>query len=214
MNESTPLMVVYVAVVAVTLWLSGEFGPWVSVADSFAGIGLVIAVRARLQVLWLDEYLIMRMLALTILGGTLALAVNLTRPHIGVASMTAFLFANWAASTVQLMVPDRSLAAQTVWSAILFAPIDSVLFVILAFGAAWPAVIGQIACKIAGAAAYAFLLDRVWPGQAMQLAPSTAERPPRMTSGGDLESGISRSKITRGDRPVMRKGRSQDAATR
>jgi hypothetical protein len=94
------LAALYLVVVAVTLWLTGEFGPWMSVADSLVGIGLIIAIWYRLQEDAAGENFNGWMMLLLTAGAGLVLLVNLDRSHIAAASAIAFLVASTASAAV------------------------------------------------------------------------------------------------------------------
>jgi len=149
MRRESLLIVAYVLAVTVTTAISGALGPLASVIDS-VGIGLVIVVRNELHDCWGKDA--WRWLPVLILMGTAgSLAANAAHPRVALASGVAFLMANVAASL--LWTRSRTLAV------IAFAVVDSFVFPPVAFGAfVWWVVGGQIAAKIAGAAAWTLVL--------------------------------------------------------
>lgn len=148
-DEQLLLVVLYVLAVALTTSVSGAYGPLASVLDSLPGIGLVIAVRIRLQDLWRGR-VYHRMIPLVLLGSLGSLSGNMSHPRIAGASCAAFIAANLASMWLQ---PRSRLASITA-----FAVIDSLIFPPLAFSAfAWWVVGGQIAAKIFGAVVWGWV---------------------------------------------------------
>lgn len=139
------LVILYILAVTLTTAISGALGPLASVIDSFFGIGLVIAVRNQLHALWVDRSWWL-MPVLIVAGSVGSLAANLQHPRIALASMVAFLAANFVATLLYARGHHR-------WSVVAFAVVDSLVFPPIAFGAfvGW-VVGGQIVAKITGAA--------------------------------------------------------------
>jgi uncharacterized PurR-regulated membrane protein YhhQ (DUF165 family) len=58
-------------------------------------------------------------------------------------------------------VLKRSLASRVIWSNLVSCPVDSLVFVLLAFGPVWPAIIGQAIIKyLSGLIVLPFLIVR------------------------------------------------------
>ena len=131
-----------------------RFGPPITPLLAFFLVGLDLALRN-----WLN--LRMRPLAMGILilaTGALTYLVNPAARSIAIASAVAFTaaaLADWATfRAVSGSWIRRNVAGATVGAAV-----DSVLFPTLAFGALLPAlVLGQFVAKVAGAAAWGWLI--------------------------------------------------------
>ena len=141
-----------------------RFGPSIAPWIAFFLIGLDLALRN-----WLN--LRMRPLAMGVLilaTGVLTYLVNPGARSIAIASAVAFTaaaFADWATfRAVPGSWTRRNVAAATAGAAV-----DSIIFPTLAFGAVLPSiVIGQFVAKVAGAAAWGWLIR---PRDALAKAP-------------------------------------------
>lgn len=147
------LVGLYLVTVAITTGISGAFGPLASVIDSLPGIGLVIAIRNRLQDYWYPNRMFL-MLPVIFLGGIGSVAVNLVHPLVAAASFSAFLAANLVAAF--LYRSDSRL--RLVLGIVSFAVVDSFIFPAVAFDHfTWWVVVGQIVAKIIGALAWTWV---------------------------------------------------------
>jgi len=80
--------------------------------------------------------------------------------EIAIASMAAF-FVSESLDWFFFRVLKRSFASRIVWSNLVSCPADSFVFVLLAFGPVWPAIIGQAIIKyISGLMVLPFILAR------------------------------------------------------
>jgi hypothetical protein len=153
------LVGIYLIAVAVTTGISGSFGPLASVIDSLPGIGLVIAIRNRLQDYWYPKRMIL-MLPVIALGGVASVSVNLVHPLVAAASFSAFLAANLVATF--LYRADSRL--RLVLGIVCFAIVDSFIFPAVAFDRfTWWVVAGQIAAKILGGFAWSWVFLKYAP---------------------------------------------------
>lgn len=132
------------------------FGPWVSPINAFFLIGLDLALRDWLHV----RLRVWQMGALIAATGLLTYILNPSAQHIAIASAASFAIAalaDWLTFTkLQGSWLRRSMGSNVVGAAV-----DSLIFPTLAFGALMPAIVlMQFAAKVAGGAAWAWVLSR------------------------------------------------------
>jgi uncharacterized PurR-regulated membrane protein YhhQ (DUF165 family) len=85
---------------------------------------------------------------------------------IALASMMAF-FVSESLDWFFFKILKRSLASKIIWSNLVSCPVDSLVFVLLAFGPIWPAIIGQAIIKyLSGLIVLPFLIVRQKPSTA------------------------------------------------
>jgi uncharacterized PurR-regulated membrane protein YhhQ (DUF165 family) len=85
---------------------------------------------------------------------------------IALASMMAF-FVSESLDWFFFKILKRSLASKIIWSNLVSCPVDSLVFVLLAFGPVWPAIIGQAIIKyLSGLIVLPFLIVRQKPSTA------------------------------------------------
>ena len=154
------MIAVALAVYAVAMTLANlsvaAFGPWISPINAFVLIGLDLALRDWLHVRlrwW-------QMLLLIAATGLLTLALNPAAGKIAVASAAAFTLAaltDWGVFARM----SGSWQRRANGSNIAGAAVDSLVFPTLAFGALLPHIVAlQFVAKVAGGAAWAWLLSR------------------------------------------------------
>ncbi len=85
---------------------------------------------------------------------------------IALASMMAF-FVSEGLDWFFFRILKRSLVSKIIWSNLVSCPVDSLVFVLLAFGPVWPAIIGQAIIKyLSGLIVLPFLIVRQKPSAA------------------------------------------------
>ena len=102
-------------------------------------IGLTFSFRDFVQRHWGDWATWAWMIAASLI----TLFFNL---EIALASMAAF-FVSESLDWLFFRVLKRSFASRVVWSNLVSCPVDSLVFVLLAFGPIWPAIVGQAIIK-------------------------------------------------------------------
>jgi uncharacterized PurR-regulated membrane protein YhhQ (DUF165 family) len=132
------------------------FGPAISPVNAFFLIGLDLALRD-----WLHVRLKAWQMGLLIAGtGLLTFALNPAADKIALASSVAFLSAALVDWAVFIRLPGSWLRRAN-GSNVAGAAVDSLIFPTLAFGALMPHIVAmQFVAKVAGGAAWAWLLSR------------------------------------------------------
>ncbi len=116
-------------------------------------IGLTFSFRDFVQRYWGDWAIWAWMIAASLI----TLVFNF---EIAFASMAAF-FVSESLDWLLFRVLKRSFASRVVWSNLVSCPVDSLVFVLLAFGPVWPAIVGQAIIKyISGLMVLPFILAR------------------------------------------------------
>lgn len=157
-------ILVYAAAMVLANLSVVAFGPAVSPLNAFVLIGLDLALRDALHVR-LKPW---QMAALITGAGAITFLLNPSAAHIAIASATAFTVAaaaDWAAFAAL----HGSWRRRANWSNVAGAAVDSVVFPLLAFGAAMPLVmLAQFIAKVAGGAVWTAALERyreLWAGR-------------------------------------------------
>jgi uncharacterized PurR-regulated membrane protein YhhQ (DUF165 family) len=150
------LIGLYAAAIIAANLLVAQFGPSITPVNAFFLIGLDLALRNYLA-LKMNRY---QMAAMILGTGALSYAINPATGMIAIASGVAFTaaaLADWATfNTVTGNWIKRNFAGNSVG-----ALIDSVVFPTIAFGALMPViVVAQFAAKVAGGAAWGFLINK------------------------------------------------------
>ena len=132
------------------------WGPWVSPINAFFLIGLDLALRDLMH----TRLRPVQMLGLIAGTGLLTYGLNPAAGVIAVASAVAFTgaaVADWAVFSRA----TGSWLRRSNTSNVAGAAVDSLLFPTIAFGALMPQIVlAQFVCKVAGGAAWAWLLSR------------------------------------------------------
>ena len=131
-----------------------RFGPLVFPAGAIA-IGFTFSARDFIQQRWGKWGCWIWMIAASLL----TYAFN---RRIAVASMSAFLIAEGVDWLVFTLVKGN-MTKRILWSNLFGLPLDSVVFVVLAFGWVWTAMIGQTIVKLVSSAAVIPLLKIYTP---------------------------------------------------
>jgi uncharacterized PurR-regulated membrane protein YhhQ (DUF165 family) len=116
-------------------------------------IGLTFSFRDFVQRYWGDWATWGWMIAASVI----TLFFNM---DIALASMAAF-FVSESLDWLLFRVLKRPFASRVIWSNLVSCPVDSLVFVLLAFGPVWPAIIGQAIIKyLSGLIVLPFLIVR------------------------------------------------------
>jgi uncharacterized PurR-regulated membrane protein YhhQ (DUF165 family) len=122
-------------------------------------IGLTFSFRDFVQRYWGDWATWSWMIAASVI----TLFFNL---DIALASMTAF-FVSESLDWFFFKILKRSFVSKVVWSNLVSCPVDSLVFVLMAFGPIWPAIFGQAIIKyLSGLLVLPFLIVRQKPSTA------------------------------------------------
>lgn len=149
-------LIVYAVAMTLANLLVLKFGPAVTPINAFILIGLDLTLRD-----WLHVRLRPWQMGALIAGaGLLTWLLNPAAQNIAIASAVAFMVSglvDWLAFSKSA----GSWASRSFKSNIAGAAVDSLIFPTLAFGALMPAIVAmQFVAKVAGGAAWAFLLGR------------------------------------------------------
>jgi uncharacterized PurR-regulated membrane protein YhhQ (DUF165 family) len=116
-------------------------------------IGLTFSFRDFVQRYWGDWATWIWMIAASVI----TLFFNL---DIALASMTAF-FVSESLDWFIFKILKRPFVSRVVWSNLISCPVDSLIFVLMAFGPIWPAIVGQAIIKyLSGLIVLPFLMIR------------------------------------------------------
>lgn len=137
-----------VAVIAANLLLA-HFGPWFAPINALVFIAFNLTSKDSLQRRWGLGW---KMTALILAGSVLSVLFSLSAWRIAVASFAAFLLAGLGDAIVFERLKRRGWLWQVNGSNVVGAILDSVLFLVIAFGwpPIWPALVLQIVAKIFG----------------------------------------------------------------
>jgi hypothetical protein len=156
-----PLVVAYLAAVALANLLVSRYGPAIAILNALLFIGLDLSARDHLHVRWQGQALWPRMLLLVGAGGLLSLLLG-GSGRIAFGSCIAFVLAGMADSVVFRALHSYPWLQRVNGSNLAGAAVDSLCFPLIAFGwpVLWTIVLGQFVAKVAGAAAWSWLLTR------------------------------------------------------
>jgi queuosine precursor transporter len=170
MNQKAILIGGYLlAIIAANISVA-LFGPEVSILNAFLLVGLVLSTRDQLHEIW-QKHRARNMLLLIAVGSALSygfsllLADDLLPPDvvakIALASVAAFA----SAELVDALSYEGMRRRSVEWlhrvnlSNVLGAAVDSVVFVLIAFGWDWQIAFGQFTAKIAGGFLWSLVID-------------------------------------------------------
>lgn len=149
--------VIYVCALCVANYLVFLFGPWWSLVNSFALIGLDFVLRDRLH----ERFGLWWVSALALAAGAISYLLNPAGGMIALASCLSFVLAALGDGVAYQALmrkpwPVKSNASNTV-----AAGIDSLLFPLIAFGALMPhIVLGQFVAKVGGGFIWSLVIGR------------------------------------------------------
>lgn len=161
------VVLIYLASIVVANLIAARFGPSATVINAFVLIGLDLTLRDRLHDAWRGRGLVWRMGALIFAGGALSALVNRDALPIALASSLAFSAAATVDAVSYAVLEKRNRAARVNGSNVLSAAVDSVVFLVVAFGwpPLWGVVLAQWVVKVLGGAVWYMALTRAgWNG--------------------------------------------------
>ncbi len=154
------------AIVAANLSVAA-FGPRVVILNSFLFIGLDLVTRDALHTRWHGRGLVRRMALLIAAGGALSWVLNRNAGPIALASTVAAAAKATVDALVYQALRDRGWYVRTNGSNLPAAIVDSVVFLVLAFGpGALVLAPLQVLAKVAGGALWSVILNRPQPYRA------------------------------------------------
>lgn len=158
---SNILVFLYLCVIVVANLFIVWFGPGVSILNAFLFIGLDITTRDTLHERWKDN-LWRNMFFLILTGSIISGVLNVSATRIAVASFLAFALAGVVDTLVYGSLYNKSKLVKINVSNIFSATVDSLVFVIVAFGfpVLVPVVIGQIVAKIVGGFLWSTIINK------------------------------------------------------
>lgn len=135
---------------------------------AFVLVGADLVTRDALHDAWRGRGLVPRMAALIAAGGLLSAFLNPASGRVALASVLAFVLATSADGITYHLARRQEHARRVTLSNIAGAVVDSLVFVLAAFGAVGTPTWHQATAKIAGGAVWLLLLTRssprVWLG--------------------------------------------------
>lgn len=157
------VVLIYLASIVAANLIAARFGPSATVINAFVLIGLDLTLRDRLHDTWRGNGLIWKMALLILAGGALSVFVNRDALPIAIASCAAFMTATAVDAVGYTILEHRSRAVRVNGSNVASAAVDSVVFLVVAFGwpPLWGIVLAQWIVKVAGGAVWFVLLNRI-----------------------------------------------------
>lgn len=156
------VVLIYLASIVVANLIAARFGPSATVINAFVLIGLDLTLRDRLHDAWRGRGLVWRMGALILAGGALSALVNRDALPIALASSLAFSAAATVDAVSYAVLEKHNRAVRVNGSNVLSAAVDSVVFLVVAFGwpPLWGVVLAQWVVKVLGGAVWYMALTR------------------------------------------------------
>lgn len=154
-------IIAYILALVIANLLVAWLGPAFSPINSLVLIGLDLSLRDKLHDAWQGKRLAWRILALIASAGAISYLLNPAAGMIAVASMAAFCAAMAADSIAYQALRRFGWLTRANGSNMAGAIVDSIIFPTLAFSAFVPERVAlQFAAKVAGGAAWSFLLRK------------------------------------------------------
>lgn len=148
---------IYVIAICVANYLVYVFGPWFSVINSFALIGLDFVIRDVLH----ERIGFMKVAALAVLSGVISYIINPAGGMIAIASSSSFVLASLGDGIVYQLLMRKPWAAKANASNIAASVIDSFSFPLIAFGSLMPGIIAsQFIAKVGGGFVWSLILRK------------------------------------------------------
>lgn len=168
-------ILIYIAALVAANMAVAWFGPTAMPVIAFFLIGLDLTLRDRLHDRWRGRHLWPRMFVLIAMAGVVSYWLNPASGPIAMASVVAFGLASLADAGAYHLLAGRSWAVRANGSNVVGATVDSLVFPVMAFGAALPSIVlAQLAAKIAGGMLWAMVI--AWLSR-IALPSSTADLP-------------------------------------
>jgi queuosine precursor transporter len=157
-------VLVYLGAIVTANLLTAAFGPWVSVFNAFAFVGLDLTARDRLHDAWEGRRLVLRMGLLIAAGSAISWTVNAGAGRVAVASLAAFAASAVVDGLAYARLKGRPGLVRVNGSNVAGAMVDSLVFPLLAFGlpVLWGVVAGQFVAKVGGGLLVSMVPPR-WP---------------------------------------------------
>lgn len=150
---------IYIAALVAANMGVAWFGPSAMPVIAFFLIGLDLTLRDRLHDRWRGKRLWLRMLGLIATAGAVSYWLNPASGPIALASVVAFGLASLADAAAYHLLAGRSWSMRANGSNVVGATVDSLVFPVIAFGAALPSIVlAQLAAKVAGGMVWAILI--------------------------------------------------------
>lgn len=148
---------VYIGALCAANYLVFLFGPWWSLVNSFALIGLDFVLRDSLH----ERLGLWRVSALALAAGAISYLLNPAGGMIALASCVSFGAAALGDGVAYQSLMRKPWPVKSNASNAVAAGIDSMLFPLIAFGALMPhIVIGQFVAKVGGGLIWSLLIGR------------------------------------------------------
>jgi len=149
--------VIYVLAICAANYLVFIFGPWWSIANSFALIGLDFILRDVLH----ERIGFIKVTGLAVLSGGISYAINPAGGMIAIASSVSFVLASLGDGGVYQLLIRKPWPLKANASNITASAIDSLTFPLIAFGALMPGIVaGQFIAKVGGGFIWSLFLRR------------------------------------------------------
>lgn len=157
------IIVAYLGAIVAANLLVAHFGQEALLVTATVLIPFDLTARDVLHERWSEAgKLRLRMALLVLSGSAITAAMNIGAARVAIASAVAFAVAATVDAVVYSAAANRSRMFRMNASNAASATLDSVVFPLIAFGAIEPALsASQAMLKVAGGAAWAFLLGRV-----------------------------------------------------
>ena len=154
------LITLYLAAIVAANLSVATFGPAVSIANAFLFIGLDLVAGDRLHEVWAGRGLAWKTALLIASGSALSWLLNRSAGPIALASLVAFAASASVDALAYHLLRERAYLVKVNGSNVVSAAVDSLVFPALAFGwpLLWGIVVGQLAAKVIGGAAWSWLL--------------------------------------------------------
>jgi queuosine precursor transporter len=160
------MVALYLGAIVLANLSSAHFGPEASIYNAFLFIGLILSTRDYLNELW-GERRRRNMLLLIVSGSAISYAATkliAVGPSelvakIALASCVAFLVAE-TVDWLRFETLKNPLWRERAWISNAFsAPVDSMIFVSIAFGWSWEIIVAQTCAKFFGGFIWAYGID-------------------------------------------------------
>jgi hypothetical protein len=152
---------IFIVSLVIANLLVAWLGPWVSIINSVALIGLDLSIRDKLHDLWDNKYLPIKMGGLILVSGVVSYLLNPTTQTIAIASFMAFVLAMTADSLAYHYLKEKSWYIRSNGSNVAGSAVDSIVFPTIAFGGLMPQiVVAQFAAKVLGGLIWSKLLAK------------------------------------------------------
>jgi uncharacterized PurR-regulated membrane protein YhhQ (DUF165 family) len=153
---------IYILTLVVANMVVAYFGPASTPVVAFVLIGLDLTLRDRLHDQWQGRQLWPRMLALITTAGLLSYLFNPTSGPIAIASVVAFGLASLSDAAAYHLLAGRSWSVRANGSNVVGAAVDSLVFPLMAFGAALPSIVlAQWVAKVVGGMLWALVIAKI-----------------------------------------------------